>query len=409
MRTAYFDCFAGASGDMILGALVDAGAPLEEVESGLGSLSLAGYRISSVPDQRGVMTGSRLSVHLEDSASDTPRSLHAIHSLLRAAALPDAVRDSAMRIFERLAAVESRIHGISIEEVHFHEVGAVDAIVDVVGTLLALRTLAVDQVYCSPFPCARGAVQASHGVLPLPAPATLALIADAGAPITPPPVQADGLGELVTPTAAAILTTLATFQQPAMRMSSVGYGLGARDHPALPNVLRVWIGEETDQASAGAGVAPQGVVQLLETNLDDMPPEQLGYVVELLFESGALDVWFTPIQMKKNRPGVQLNVLSRPKDAAEMSRLILRETTTLGIRTKLLDRWEAAREVVQFESSLGSAAVKVKRLQGQLAGVAPEYDVCRLLARQHGLSLREVYRLVEAEGWSMLEAMERDG
>ena len=403
MNIAYFDCFAGASGDMILGALVDAGVPLSRLEDGLRAMALRGYRLEAVSARRGSMTGTKVTVVLEGPPEDPPRrSLADVEALLAEGELPPAVIGKAQRVFRRLAAAEATIHGIPVQEVHFHEVGAIDALVDVVGTLLALDLLNVGPVYCSPLPGGTGVVKASHGLLPLPAPATLALIAEVNAPLRPPPVARDDLGELVTPTAAALLTTLATFAQPPMLLERAGYGVGTRDHPELPNILRVWLGQEAAGAAVDASGPTQREVQLLETNIDDMNPEMYGYVAELLFQAGALDVWWTPIQMKKNRPGVHLNVLTLPADASTLAALLLQETSTLGVRTHILQRWEAEREVAHFESTLGPTAVKVRRWQGKVTNIAPEYEACRSLAQRHGLPLREIYRRIEAEGWAYL-------
>ncbi|MSQ27283.1 MAG: nickel pincer cofactor biosynthesis protein LarC [Dehalococcoidia bacterium] len=385
---------------MLLGALLDAGAPLETIREALDTLGLSGLRIETAPDRRGPLSGTKATVVAPPPERQSHRSLSDIRAILSGGTLSQGSRDQALRIFGRLAAAEAAIHGMPVDEVHFHEVGAMDAIADVVGTLVALEVLAVTGVYASALPGGPGMVQSRHGALPLPAPATLALMAEANAPLAPPPVARDDLGELVTPTAAAILTTIAQFSQPAMTLTRIGYGIGTRDHPALPNVLRVWIGE-TEEVASGIG-GPNGEVQLLETNVDNMSPELHGYLAERLLEAGALDAWFTPIQMKKGRPAVQLSVLGRPADAATLAGIILRESSTLGVRTQRMQRWEAERESVTFESSLGSATVKVKRLGGEVAGIAPEYEVCRRLAASHQLPLAEVYRRVEAEARARL-------
>lgn len=395
MRVAYFDCFAGASGDMLLGALLHAGAPLSAIQECLDALPLAGLRVEAAADRRGPLSGTKATVVAPPPEGQSHRSLSDIEAILRSGALTPQTMEQALLIFSRLATVEAAIHGIPMAEVHFHEVGALDAIADVVGTLVALESLGVTAVYASALPGGPGMVQSRHGVLPLPAPATLALMAEAGAPLAPPPVARDDLGELVTPTAAAILTTIARFSQPPMTLKQIGYGIGTRDHPALPNVLRVWIGETDEVGSESDG--PNGEVQLLETNVDNMSPELLGFLAERLLEAGALDAWFTPIQMKKGRPAVQLSVLGRPADAAVLADIILRESSTLGVRTQRLQRWEAQRESVAFESSLGPATVKLKRRHGEIVSIAPEYEVCRQLAGSHGLPLQEVYRRIEAE------------
>ncbi len=388
---------------MILGALVSSGASLAELEHQLQALPVSGYTIAAGEERRGPISGTRVHVSLDDAAQPR-RSLADISSLLAASALPPGVVARATEVFTRLATAEAKVHGMPLEEVHFHEVGAVDAIVDVVGGLLALDLLGVEQVYCSAFPVAPGTVQTSHGMLPLPAPATLELIAAAEAAVRDVSAVAQDLGELVTPTAAAILTTVATFSQPPMTLQRIGYGVGARSHPALPNVLRVWLGETA--ADVATETLPAGQVQVLETNIDDMNPELYGYVAEQLFAAGALDVWYTPVQMKKGRPGTQISVLSRLDKAADLAALLLRETSTLGVRTTVMARWEAERSVVQFASTLGPAAVKVKRWQGELVQVAPEYESCRALALESGLPLAEVYRRLEAEGRAFVLAQQ---
>jgi uncharacterized protein (TIGR00299 family) protein len=288
-------------------------------------------------------------------------------------------------VFQALGEVEAQVHGQALESVELHEVGSVDALVDVTGAVAGLRLLGVEEVYVSPLPLGRGATRGQHGVLPLPAPATLALLARANAPT----VEGEGApGELVTPTGAAILTTLGRFNRPAMRLDAVGCGAGGRDPADRPNLLRVWLGE----AEAGSSR-----MRLIETNIDDMSAEIMGYVQEKLLASGAADVWFTAIQMKKNRPAVMVSVLCREALEQDLVHILLSETTTLGVRVRDVGRHEAEREVMQFDSSLGPAAVKLKRLPGETPRVAPEYEVCRRIAQERGLPLPEVYRVVAAE------------
>ena len=382
---------------MILAALVDGGVPLDAIRDGLRSIPLKGYRLDARSERRGALAGTRVLVEVDPATPQPRRTLGDILALLDAAKLPDTVHSNATSVFRALATAEAKVHGIPAEEVHFHEVGAVDSIVDVVGGLIGLEALGVSGVYSAPLPVAPGTIRSSHGLLPLPAPAMLELAAAAGAPIHPLSIEGQELGELVTPTAAAVLTTVATFRQPAMQVERIGYGVGTRDNPALPNVLRLWLGESADVASDVGSPRPTGRVQLLETNIDDMNPELYGYVAELLFAAGALDVWYTSIQMKKGRPGTLLAVLAAPDKAAQLAGLLLRETSTLGVRTRTLERWEAERSVVQFASSLGPAAVKIKRWQGDVLQVAPEYESCKALAEQSGLPLAEVYRRIESE------------
>jgi hypothetical protein len=293
-------------------------------------------------------------------------------------------------VFRALGEVEAKVHGSSVEAVELHEVGAVDAMVDVTGCVVGLRLLGIEAVYASPLPLGHGEGRGSHGALPLPAPATLELVARAGAPI----VEGEGpRGELVTPTGAALLTALGRFERPAMRVESVGYGAGGRDPEGRPNVLRVWLGE-----SEPAGKR----MRLLETNVDDMTPELLAYTQEVLMAAGAADAWFTPIQMKKGRPATMLSVLCQEALESTLVSVLLRETSTLGVRVRDVSRYEAERDVLEFESSLGPAAVKVKRLPGEAPRVAPEYEVCRRIAQERGLPLAEVYRIVAAEAAAQL-------
>lgn len=390
IKVAYFDCFAGASGDMVLGSLIDAGLAISELDSALKGLRLDGYELSARREKRGPIAGTRVVVEVSEKGHR--RTLGDIERIVNEATLPEPVKTRAVQTFRRLGEAEARIHGIPVDQVHFHEVGAVDAIVDIVGAFAGLHLLGIEEVHCSPFPAAGGTVQSSHGTLPLPAPATLALLAEAGAPVRPAPVEA---GELVTPTAAAILTTAAVgFRQPEMSLRAVGYGVGTRDHPQLPNVLRLWIGESINAPG------PTGEVHLLETNIDDMNPEFYGFISELLFQQRALDVWCTSIQMKKGRPGTLLSVLARPLDAAGLANILLQHTSTLGVRVHELRRWEAERETVEVRTDLGTATVKVKRWEGRIRHIAPEYESCAALARQHGIPLAEVYRTVEAAAWA---------
>ena len=276
------------------------------------------------------------------------------------------------------------MHGSSSGSVELHELGSPDTLVDVVGAVAGLRLLGIEELYASPLPAGSGLVKTAHGTLPVPAPATLGIMARAGAPLS----SAEWQGEVTTPTGAAIVTTLAKFERPRMRLTGLGYGAGSRDPEDRPNVLRLWLGERDERRQT---------MVLLETNVDDMTGEVLGYAQERLFSAGAADVWFTPIQMKKNRPAVKLSVLCPIDREGEIVALLLQETSTLGVRAVEVRRHEAQREVMEFASSLGQAAVKVKRLRGHVAQAAPEYEACRRLAQETGLPLLEVYRTVEAE------------
>jgi hypothetical protein len=392
-RIAYLDCFSGVSGDMLLGALFDAGLALDALQAELAKLGIGGYELRADKARRAGLAATQAHVDLDESAAQPHRRLNDILALLKASRLPAVDKKKGSLVFRRLAEAEARVHGATPETVDFHEVGAVDALVDVMGAVAGLRLLGVDELYCSALPTGGGTVTGSHGLLPVPAPAALELLARAGAPLT----EAAGEDvELVTPTGAAIVTSLARFERPAMRVSSVGYGAGRRDPTGRPNVLRLWLGERL--------AAGRSAMLLLETNIDDMNPELFPYVQERLFAAGAADVWFVPIQMKKNRPGTLLSVLCPREREDSVVRLLLRETSTLGVRVSEVRRHEAQRESLTFESSLGPAAVKVKRLEGEPPRVSPEYEECRRLARRTGLSLEEVYRLVAREALEHLSA-----
>jgi len=390
LRIGYFNCFSGVSGDMILGALLDAGLPLDSLTAELARLPLSGYRISAQPARRSVITGMQVIVAVDERAREH-RGIKDILSLVENSELSQRAKERSALIFNRLATAEAKVHRVPIEEVHFHELGAIDAIVDVVGAVIGLELLGIEALFCSPLPAGSGTVQTEHGVIPVPAPATLELIATSSAPIraTPSP----GLGELVTPTGAAIVTTLASFESPTLSLERIGYGVGSRELAAMPNVLPLWIGEST---------AEERQLLLLETNIDDMSPELHGYVMEQLFEHGALDVWFTPIQMKKNRPAVMLSVLAPPEAEGKIVDTLLRETSTLGLRRQMVGRHESEREIVAFDSSLGRVMVKVKRFRGARIGLSPEFEDCRRLAKEHGLPLQDVYRIITAEASARL-------
>ena len=388
-RLAYLDCFSGVSGDMLLGAIIDCGVSVGDLRGELAKLRLDGYNLSATRVTRSGLAATQAVV--EVAGAPAPRTLGDVLGIIDRSSLPHEDREKAARIFQRLAQAEAKVHAETVEAVHLHDVGAVDAIVDVMGTLAGLRLLDVHEVFASPLPAGAGAVDGPHGKLPVPAPATLELLSRANAPLRP----ADGAsGELVTPTGAAILTIVGRFERPAMTLERAGYGAGSREIEGRPNVLRIWLGERTER----------GVRQmvLIETNIDDMTGEMLGYARDKLLHAGAADVWFTSIQMKKGRPGVALSVICGEAQEEEIARLLLRETSTLGVRVRPVHRWEAERELLEFESSLGPASVKVKRLAGEPPTIAPEYEACKRLAEATGLALAEVYRIVQAEWVSRL-------
>jgi pyridinium-3,5-bisthiocarboxylic acid mononucleotide nickel chelatase len=385
IRAVYFDCFSGASGDMILGALVDAGLDFDALKGVLSGLALpaGAFELRASRVDRAGFAATKVDVDVREPPRH--RSLEDVLQVVARSSLPERDRERIAAVFRALAAAEAKVHGQPIEAVELHEVGAVDAIVDIAGAVVGLRLLGIDTVFVSPLPLGAGEVKGSHGAIPVPAPATLELIAMAGAAVAPGDTTRR---ELVTPTGAAILVTLGRFERPAMTVQRVGYGAGGRNPEDRPNVLRAWVGEvET----------PLKTMRLIETNIDDMSPELLGHVQEKLMAAGAADAWFTPIQMKKNRPAVMLSVLCRDELEDAVVGILLHETTTLGVRVRDVRRHEAEREVFEFESSLGPAAVKVKRLPGEPPRIAPEYEACRRIAQQLGMPLLEVYRVVAAE------------
>ncbi len=392
MKIAYLDLVAGASGDMLLGALLDAGVSLDDLRLALGGLHLPGFELTCTRVVRGAFAATLAHVQTDDRAP--ARHLPEIEAILAAADLRPIVRDRAARIFRRMVEAEAAIHNRSPEEVHLHELGALDTIVDVTGVLLALDLLGVERIVSSPVPLGRGALDGSHGRMPLPAPATLALLAarpEAGLPGAPV-VGVHHALETVTPTAAALITELAADYGPipAMRLQAIGVGAGTRTAPE-PNILRVLLGEAPP--SDGAEVES---LDLLETNIDDMNPELYGYVMERLFAAGALDACLTPVIMKKNRPGVLVSVLCRPEHTAGLCALLFAETTTLGIRSQRVVRHCLPRSVGSVETPYGPIRVKVSRLLEGVEKAAPEYEDCRRAALDHGVPLRQVYQAAMA-------------
>ncbi|TAK22503.1 MAG: nickel pincer cofactor biosynthesis protein LarC [Chloroflexota bacterium] len=384
MAIAYFDCYSGISGDMTLGALVDAGLSFDELRDAVAALPVGGYEIESTPIISKGIRGTAISVRVTE---DQPtRHLADIVEILDRSSLSSSVREKAAAIFRRLAVAEATVHGEPIDRVHFHEVGAVDAIVDIVGSAFGLDRLGVEAVFCSPLPSGSGKVRGSHGVLPVPAPATLELARVAGAPLTPTTVE----GELVTPTGAAIVTTLATFSQPAMRVESIGYGFGRKEFP-WANALRLWLGQPTGVTG------PRDHVSLLETNLDDATGEAIGAAMDELLRLGALDVFFSPIQMKKNRPATKLSVICRPDDEPTLARAIIARTSTLGVRVQRLTRYTADRWQETVQTPWGAVRVKVKSFNGAVSA-APEHDDCVRIAVAADVSVADVYGAARAAG-----------
>lgn len=381
MRIAYFDCFSGISGNMILGALVDAGLDVERLTAELAHLPISGYALRTEEVRRRGLRGTYIEV--EVSEKEVERHLHQIEEIIDGSDLPKAVKSRSQAIFRRLAEAEARVHGMPIDHVHFHEVGAMDAIVDVVGAAVGLWLLGIKRVYASPVHVGCGTVTCAHGTLPVPAPATQELLR--GVPIYRRDVEA----ELVTPTGAAILTTVVEEfgGAPPMQVQQVGYGAGSRDLP-LPNLLRISIGETTEEVEG----YEEDVVTVIETNIDDMNPQLFEHVMDRLFDAGALDVFLTPIQMKGSRPGVQLTVLLAEERVADALGVLFAETTTIGVRTYPMRRWKLGRERVVVETRYGPIGAKVARRGAAVMNVAPEYRECQRAAEERGVPLKEVYQ-----------------
>ena len=382
----YLDLFSGASGDMLLGALIHAGAPLDDLRAGLARLPLNGYTLEAEEVSDHGIRGVRAHVRLDGAVEHAHRRLADVRATIEAGGLPERARIQALAIFQRLAEAEGAIHGVAPDEVTFHEVGAVDSIVDTVGVALGLDLLGVDDLYCSELPLTSGRARSSHGPIPVPAPATLELLKGTDAVWRPVP----GEGELVTPTGAAIVAALARFERPAMRVIATGYGFGTR---ALPwaNCLRLLLGAAPTPAPSRE---PDGFerdqIVVIESNIDNMTGEALGWLMERLLDSGALDVSYAPLQMKKNRPGALLTVIAPPESADGLAGLILSESATLGVRMRSSERLIAGRRVETIETPLGPARVKLKLVGERVIAVSPEYDDLRALAAAHGLPLEIV-------------------
>ncbi|UCG33164.1 MAG: nickel pincer cofactor biosynthesis protein LarC [Phycisphaerales bacterium] len=383
MRIAYFDCFCGAAGDMILAAMLDAGLPAELLRSLPNRLGLVGVQVDAEKISKQGFSATQLTIHC-DHASQPGRHLADIRRLIVDSSLSDRVKDSALRIFGRLAEAEARAHGTGVEQVHFHEVGAVDAIVDVVGACFGLETLAIGRIVCSPIPAGSGTVQCAHGTLPVPAPATLALLE--GVPLA----QCDEPGELTTPTGAAILTTLADEYGaiPPMRVEAAGYGAGSREGRTRPNLHRLILGKAETPGSVDE------VVQL-QANLDDATGQVVAHATERLLEAGALDVFTTPIGMKKGRPATMVTVLARPEDADALEEILFAETTTFGVRRWIARRAKLERRWQEVSTPWGPVRIKLGLRSGRCITATPEYDDCHKLAADRGVPLRVVLERVQ--------------
>lgn len=393
MKTLYFDCFAGASGNMILGALVALGVDEKELTEQIRRLDIAGFEIEfSKRDKSGI---SAIHADVRVPHEHVHRHLHTIEKIINESRLSDPVKKRAVEIFTNLAKAEAKIHGIEIGKVHFHEVGAMDAIIDVVGTCIGFELLGIEHFVCSKIHVGSGFAKMAHGKFPVPPPAVAELLANA--PIYSTEIE----GELITPTGAAIIATVCSEfgKIPEMVIEKTAYGAGTRDYKDFPNALRLFLGETRnterrltsfDQANLDLRADDHARLTLLETNLDDVSPEILGFVMEKTFESGALDCWFTPIQMKKNRPATMISILCQKSEKEKFIEIMVRETPTLGVRVREIERVCLKREISKIETKFGEIPVKIARFDGKIVNVKPEFEILKEIADRENLPLREV-------------------
>lgn len=391
-KILYFDCFSGISGDMTIGALLDLGIDQKQFLEKLNRIGIGGFRVEITKKKVNNISATDFDVIIEKSPSEAirhfpHRKLSDIVKIIKNSGLEDNAKSLGQEIFELIAVAEAKIHHKSIEEIHFHEVGAIDSIVDILGTSICISMLGVDRIIASPLHLGSGFVKCAHGVLPVPAPATSEILKGV-------PVYATGVeGELVTPTGAAIIKSLAAeFKpMPPMQIEKIGYGTGKRLYE-IPNALRVFLGQTTEDASRFS----QELV-MLETNIDDMNPETYSYLVPLMLDHGALDVFLTNIIMKKGRPGVKLSVLVEPEDCQRLEEMMFTETTTLGVRKFSLERHCLERKIKTVDTSLGKVRVKQAYKNGKLLKTSPEYEDCRTIAEQKKIALPEVYAIIRQE------------
>ena len=390
MTQAYLDCFSGISGDMFVGALLDLGLSLDRLFAELRKIPLGFYEFKRTRAVRGHVVGTRIEIQIP--TRQPSRKLGDITELIAHSTLSASVKQRVLEVFNRLAEAEGKLHNMPPAEVHFHEIGAVDSILDIVGTCVGLELLDISALTCSPVNVGSGIVRAAHGSLPVPAPAALELLKDV-------PIYSSGVeGELVTPTGAALITTLAASfgPIPAMKVERIGYGAGAREIPGQPNLARLLVGQSTESVTAQLGAPGDEVVSMIEANVDDMSPQLYGFFVDQALAAGALDVTCTPIQMKKNRPGILVSVLCNPETSDALAQLLFEQTTTIGLRIYEARRKVLERELLSVETPYGTVKVKVARRDGKVLNVAPEYEDCLRLATEKGVPLKQVIMAAQA-------------
>ncbi|MBU6391457.1 MAG: nickel pincer cofactor biosynthesis protein LarC [Planctomycetota bacterium] len=396
MKIAYFDCFSGISGDMILGALVDAGLDIDLLKDQLSQLHLNGYEISQEKVKRAGISSTKIHVTLlqtDKHATATHPHHHNSHlkfsdirAIIEKSTLHQAIKTDSIKIFQSLAMAEAKIHNTSTEEVHFHEVGAIDAIVDIVGSVIAIKHLGIERIYFSPIPTGHGYTKCEHGTFPVPAPATAELLK------TQLLKSVDIEKELTTPTGAAIITTLGEGLRanPEMKILQIGYGAGSNDNLAIPNLLRILIGEVIHSKESDE-------MWVVETNIDNMSGEILGYVMDKLFEAGAADVYFTPIQMKKGRPGIIISVIVSELHISSVEMVLFNQTTTFGIRKYKVVRKILTREFKELDTQLGKIKFKIGKFNNDIKSLSPEYEDCKRIAEEKGIPLKRIYDIISKD------------
>ncbi len=384
MKIAYFDCFSGASGDMILGALIDAGFDLITLSEELKKLGLHDYELGSKAVRRSEITGTKFDVSIKDNKIENEhhsrRTLKDITRLINESSLNKGVKKDSIRIFKNLARAEAKVHNTIPEEVHFHEVGAIDSIVDIVGSVIAIHGLKIENVFFSPIRTGTGFVKCQHGQFPIPAPATIELLKGFHV------IGTNIHNELTTPTGAAILTSLGVNVEmcPEIKLLQIGYGAGNYEIPQIPNLLRVMIGETIT-------IYEQDEVWMVETNIDDMPGEHFGYLLEKILDAGALDGYITPVQMKKSRPGTLISIIVDDVNLLKVERILFEQSTTFGIRKYKTSRKKLNRKLLDVETKYGIVKVKVGMLNGYIKNITPEHEDCKKIADERGLPLKLIY------------------
>lgn len=388
MKIAYFDCFSGISGDMTVGALLDAGLKIETLEKELKKLGLSGYQLEVNKVTKKGISATKFKVKIKEEGVE--RRFKDILTILEESKLDEEIKKETKKIFFNIAKAESKIHQKDIDKIHFHEIGGLDSIIDITSAVIGIKTLGIDEIYSSALPVGKGFVKCAHGVIPVPAPATLELLKNI-------PTYSGGIeNEMITPTGAAIISTLAKSfgKRPLMKIERIGYGAGEKEF-TIPNLLRVCIGEKTlkDENLKDDYVSDE--VVLIETNIDDMNPEFYDYIMEKLFSQGALDVFLTPIQMKKNRPAHMLSIIVYEQNLKEILEVLFSESTTLGVRVREIKRLRLNQQNFMAETKYGKIKVKVGMFKGEIKNIAPEYEDCKKMAKQHQVPLKEVYEEVK--------------